>query len=423
MQLCIFEDIYFDRLEPLIYSRPVYSLICGINSLRAKILREYPGVKYSLHCRPYLDGVVKTHNAGVDVNKIDEDSCLFINGRVLADESLSKLIPLNSKEDKLYINGDSIVAARISGKLLEEVKFNMHDLLSESNFNGLPVEKVDVKTIDYIWDLVNNNGSELLKDFNYLTKKGGHKKKGSILGKVPDSAHLVEKENIFIDEGAEIKSGAVIDASKGPVFIDKNAVVFPNAVIEGPVYVGESSQVKSCARIYENVSIGSVCKVGGEVEDSIILPYTNKQHSGFIGHAYLGSWVNLGADTNCSDLKNNYGSVKVYVNGEVVNSGTQFLGVIMGDHSKTAINTMFNTGTIVGFSSNIFGAGFPAKYIPSFSWGGSDAVTTYDLERSIETARRVMVRRSQNLHETEEKLFRKIFDLTKKERRKRGYPY
>ena len=166
-----------------------------------------------------------------------------------------------------------------------------------------------------------------------------------------------------------------------------------------------------------------MCKVGGEVEDSIILPYTNKQHSGFIGHAYLGSWVNLGADTNCSDLKNNYGSVKVYVNGEVVNSGTQFLGVIIGDHSKTAINTMFNTGTIVGFSSNIFGAGFPAKYIPSFSWGGSDAVTTYDLERSIETARRVMLRRDQNLHESEERLFRKIFDLTKKERRKRGYPY
>lgn len=422
MQLCIFEDIYFDRLEPLIYSRPVYGLICGINSLRAKILREYSGAQYSLHCRPYLEGVVKAHNPGVDVNKIDDDSCLFINGRVLADESLPKKIPFKSKEDKLYVNGDSVVAARVSGKLLEEIKFNMYDLLSESNFNGLPVEKVDVKTINYIWDLVNNNGSELLKDYYYLTKTP-RKRKTTIFGTVSESAHLVESKNIFIDKDAEIKAGAVLDASKGPIYIDKNASVFPNSVIEGPVYVGESSQVKSCARIYENVSIGRVCKVGGEVEDSIILPYTNKQHSGFIGHAYLGSWVNLGADTNCSDLKNNYGSVKVYVNGEVVNSGTQFLGVIIGDHSKTAINTMFNTGTIVGFSSNIFGAGFPAKYIPSFSWGGSDAVTTYDLERSIETARRVMLRRDQNLHESEERLFRKIFDLTKKERRKRGYPY
>ena len=205
--------------------------------------------------------------------------------------------------------------------------------------------------------------------------------------------------------------------------MDKSATVFPNAVVEGPVFLGEKAQIKSCARIYENVSIGKVSKVGGEVEDSIILPYSNKQHSGFIGHAYLGNWVNLGADTNCSDLKNNYGTVKAYVNGEVVNSGSQFLGVIMGDHSKTAINTMFNTGTTVGFSCNIFGAGFPDKYIPSFSWGGSDAVTTYDIERSIETAKRVMQRRSKDMHESEEKLFRKIFDLTKKERRKRGYPY
>jgi UDP-N-acetylglucosamine diphosphorylase/glucosamine-1-phosphate N-acetyltransferase len=189
------------------------------------------------------------------------------------------------------------------------------------------------------------------------------------------------------------------------------------------VYIGEGSQIKSCARIYDNVCIGKVCKVGGEVEDSIILPFTNKQHSGFIGHAYLGSWVNIGADTNCSDLKNNYGSVKVYVNGEVVDSGSQFLGVIMGDHTKTAINTMFNTGTIVGFSCNIFGAGFPSKYIPSFSWGGADAVTTYDIQRSIETARRAMIRRDHVMTESDERLFKKIFDLTTKERRKRGYPY
>ncbi len=295
----------------------------------------------------------------------------------------------------------------------------MHELLSEGNFNGLPIEKVKIKTIEYIWDLINNNGSELINDFNYLNSN----KKDKICGKIFEGAHLIEIENIVIEEGAEIKSGAILDASAGPIFIDKDATVFPNAVVEGPVFLGEKAQIKSCARIYENVSIGKVSKVGGEVEDSIILPYSNKQHSGFIGHAYLGSWVNLGADTNCSDLKNNYGTVKAYVNGEVVNSGSQFLGVIMGDHSKTAINTMFNTGTTVGFSCNIFGAGFPDKYIPSFSWGGSDAVTTYDIERSIETAKRVMQRRSKDMHESEEKLFRKIFDLTKKERRKRGYPY
>ncbi len=422
MQICIFEGIYYDRLEPLIFSRPTYSLICGINSLRAKIMRAYPGVKYSLHCRPYLDGVVKVHNKGVDVNRVEDDKCLFINGRILAPENLAEIIPLDDDNDKVYTNGENLIAARVSGKKLQEINDNMYDLFSESNFDSLPVEKVDIKCINYIWDLVGNNGSELLKDYNYLCKNRTGKS-NNIKGKIFDGVHMVEENNIFIDEGAEVKPGAVLDASNGPIYIDKNARVFSNAVIEGPVYIGVSAQVKSCARIYENVSIGKISKVGGEVEDSIILPFSNKQHSGFIGHAYLGSWVNLGADTNCSDLKNNYGSVNVYVNGEVVDSGSQFLGVIMGDHSKTAINTMFNTGTIVGFSSNIFGAGFPSKYIPSFSWGGSEAVTTYDLERSIETARRVMKRRNRDMHEVEEKLFRKIFDLTKKERRKRGYPY
>ncbi len=421
MQLCIFEGINYDRLEPLIFSRPSYHLICGINSLRAKIVRSYPGIKYSLHCRTYLDSVVRIHNPGIPVNKIEDDSCLFINGRVLAPLNMAEIIPLEG-EDKLYLNGDSIVAARVSGKNLDELKGRMHDLLSESNFDGLPVEKVDIKTIDYIWDLVNNNGSEILKDYQYLMKHV-HAGQENIKGKVYPGAHIIGKENVYIEEGAVIKPGAVIDATKGPVYIDRDALIYPNAVIEGAVYVGERTLVKSTAVLYENVSIGKVCKVGGEIEDSIILPYSNKQHAGFLGHAYLGSWVNIGADTNCSDLKNNYGNVKVYINGEVVDSGSQFLGVIMGDHTKTAINTMFNTGTIVGFSCNIFGAGFPPKYLPSFSWGGSDAVTTYDIERSIETANRVMARREKYLFNVEEKLFRKIFDLTKKERRKRGYPY
>ncbi len=419
MQLCIFEGINYEKLEPLIFSRPTYDLVCGINTLREKILRAYPGMNYSLHCRSYLTTLLRFQNPGIEINNIEQDECLFINGNILAPHNLAEIIPLNSKQDKLYMNGDSIIAARVSGERLKEIKNHLHELLSDSNFNGLPVEKVEVKSVEYIWDLINNNGSELISDYKHLTSNGNGKIKGTIL----EGAHLIEKKNIFIEEGAQIKSGAILDATAGPIFIDKNATVFPNAVVEGPVYLGESSQIKSCSRIYENVSIGKISKVGGEVEDSIILPLTNKQHSGFIGHAYLGSWVNLGADTNCSDLKNNYGSVKVYVNGEVVNSGSQFLGLIMGDHSKTAINTMFNTGTMVGFSCNIFGAGFPDKYLPSFSWGGSDAVTTYDLERSIETAKRVMTRRNKIMNEVEEKLFRKVFDLTKKERRKRGFPY
>ncbi|HEX3073583.1 MAG TPA: GlmU family protein [Ignavibacteriales bacterium] len=419
MQICIFEDIYYDRLEPLILARTTYDLICGINSLRAKILRTYPNVKYSLHCRQYLEPFVRLKNPNTDINQINDDECLFINGRVLANPEMAEIIPIDLKEDKVYVNDHTVVAARVSGEKLKYIKTKLYDLFSLTDFDGLPAEKVDIKCIEYVWDLINNNASEIQKDFTLLM----HNRTERVKGTVNDGAWLLEKSCIYIEEGALIKPGVVLDATNGPIYIDKNAVVYPNAVVEAGVYLGESSQIKSCARIYSNVSIGKVCKVGGEVEDTIILPYTNKQHSGFLGHAYLGSWVNLGADTNCSDLKNNYGSVKVYVNGEVVDSGSQFLGLIMGDHSKTAINTMFNTGTIVGYSCNIFGADFPPKYIPSFSWGGAEAVTTYDLARGIETAKRAMQRRQHEMTTMEEAVFKKIFDLTTKERRKRGYPY
>jgi UDP-N-acetylglucosamine diphosphorylase/glucosamine-1-phosphate N-acetyltransferase len=174
--------------------------------------------------------------------------------------------------------------------------------------------------------------------------------------------------------------------------------------------------IKVGAKIYENTSIGPVCKVGGEVEGSVIHSFSNKQHDGFLGHAYLGMWVNLGADTNNSDLKNNYGSVKLVIDGETVDSGSTFMGLVMGDHSKSAINSMFNTGTVVGVSSNVFGSGFPPKSVPSFTWGGAEGLKTYELERALEVARRVMGRRKMVLSPAEEKVLRVVFDLTKKER-------
>ena len=290
-------------------------------------------------------------------------------------------------------------------------------------FDGLPVEEIELCFVDYVWDLISNNGKELLADYQFLINQNNINSKNNLKGKIFDGVHLVEKENIFVNEGAVVKPGAVLDAAEGPIYIDENAQIFSNAVVEGPVYVGKNSQIKICAIVYDNVSIGRNCKVGGEVEDSIILPFSNKQHAGFIGHAYIGSWINIGADTNCSDLKNNYGYVKPYLNGKMVDSKMQFLGVIMGDHSKTAINTMFNTGTTVGFSSNIFGAGFPEKYIPSFSWGGVPGAKkiTYDVEKSIEVAKKMMARRNKQMGNAEEKLFQKIFDLTNSERIERGY--
>jgi UDP-N-acetylglucosamine diphosphorylase/glucosamine-1-phosphate N-acetyltransferase len=235
-------------------------------------------------------------------------------------------------------------------------------------------------------------------------------------GLVYEGAHLVNPSNIVIGAGSKIKPGVVLDAEGGPIYIGSNVTVFPNAVIEGPAFVGDRSLIKVGAKIYEHTSIGEVCKVGGEVEASVIHSFSNKQHDGFLGHAYLGMWVNLGADTNNSDLKNNYGSVKVIIDGQTIDSGSMFMGLVMGDHSKSSINSMFNTGTVVGVSSNVFGSGFPPKSVPSFAWGGGEAIKTYDLERALLVARRVMGRRKLELSACEEAVLRTVFDLTKHER-------
>ncbi len=415
MQLCIFEDKKVSNFLPITYSRPVYDLICGYTSLKDKILRMFPSFKHSLHCRAYLKNVVSQYNPGVIVNSFEDDGCLFINGRALIDDNLAKILK-KKKENIVLVCGDTVVAVYLSGSKLESFKNNIKDSIDIENFVGIPVEEVEAKTFNYIWDLINYNSKELNNEFEFQFNKRKKKNQKRIEGKVFEGVHLVEKKEIIIEKDAVVKPGVVIDASKGPVYIDKNVEIFPNAVIKGPAYIGESSKIKSSASIYENVSIGGVCKIGGEVEGSIIMPYSNKQHAGFLGHSYLGSWVNLGADTNNSDLKNNYSTIKIYVNGKMVDSGSQFIGLIMGDHSKSAINTMFNTGTIVGFSCNIFDAGFPDKFMPSFTWGGAGKSKIYDVNKSIETAKIVMARRNKIMSEDEEKLFHKIFELTTKER-------
>ncbi|MFZ2323567.1 MAG: GlmU family protein [Ignavibacteriaceae bacterium] len=417
MQICIFEDINYTNFEPLVFSRPVYDLVCGITSLKEKILRSYGDVKFSLHCRPYLADIVKKENPKIPVNKIEDDFCLFINGRLIASQDLSEALPLITAEDKVIVNGETVIAAYLSGKNLEYKINHLNDLFSVTDFNGLPIKILDLKCANYLWDLININGEQISNDYDYLTNQYD---RHNFLDQVSSSVNLINKKKIFIGENVTIKPGVVLDASGGPVFIDDNAFIYPNAVLEGPIYIGESSRIKSGATIYENVTISKVCKVGGEVEQSIFMPYSNKQHSGFIGHAYLGSWVNLGADTNCSDLKNNYSKVRVKLSTKEVNSGSQFLGLMMGDHSKSAINTMFNTGSLIGFSCNIFGSGFPDKYVPSFTWGGADSSSDYDLQKAVETAKIVLSRRKINFESEEENLFKRIFELTQNDREKRG---
>lgn len=413
MQICIFEDINVYKLNPLVYARPVYDLLAGTSALKNKILSAYPNCSFTLHCRPYLEGTVKQNNPNASVNSIKSDECLFINGRIIAPPNLNEIIPLISGVDKVYVNGETVIAARVSGKKLSYLKNFKRDLFELSHFEGLPIELVKIKTVQYPWELIAANGKLINEEFEKIKLPIV---KNYSEYKLYDGAHLIEDENIFIGAGSTVKPGAVLDASKGSIIIQQEVEISPNSVIEGPVFIGKQSKVKSGAYIYENVSIGHTCKIGGEIEESIFMPYSNKQHSGFIGHSYLGSWVNLGADTNCSDLKNNYSKVTVKINNEPIDTGLQFVGLIMGDHSKTGINTMLNTGTVTGFCSNIFGTGFPSKFIPSFSWGGGDSFVQYDINKAIETIKIVFNRRNITLTSTDEIMIRKIFELTAHER-------
>ncbi len=411
MHICIFEDKLVDNFYPLTLSHPVYDLLCGIKILREKILRYFPNNEYSLFCREYLKETVKQNNPGIKVNELADDNYLFINGRALIDEVFQETLGKDSAE-RIFIKDDILIAAKISAKRIGKIKSEISELIDVSSFDGVPAEKVDVDTVDYIWDLIRINGSQIKEDFKLINSPGISEE-----ARLFRAAHLINKDDVIIEAGTVIKPGVVIDASNGPIYIGKNVEIFPNSVIEGPVYIGDNSKIKSCAIISENVSIGKVCKIGGEVEDSIIMSYSNKQHAGFLGHSYLGNWVNLGADTNCSDLKNNYGTIKLKLRDKQIDTGLQFLGLIMGDHSKSAINSMFNTGTIAGFSCNLFGAGFPDKFIPSFSWGGKDNIEIYDVNKSIDTAKKVMKRRKINMSDKDEILFNTIFNNTQSDRK------
>lgn len=415
--ICLFEDSSYSQLLPLVYFRPTYDLRCGILTLREKIQYNFPRTPIAIHCRGYLSDLIKQQNPNSLVNEIKGESCLFINGRVIVDSKLTKQLFTNV--DTLFVKDETIIAVRISGTKLKLIKDNLNSLLTFTDFHDLVKKEVDANIVHYPWDLVSNNGEQIINDFDLLTSEiEGNK----IRGEIYPGVHLLNEQNIFIDEGTKLKPGVILDAENGPIYIGKNANIFPNAVIEGPAFVGSKSIIKIGAKIYKNTSIGEVCKIGGEVEDSIIHSYSNKQHDGFLGHSYLGAWINIGADTNNSDLNNNYSNVKVHINGEIIDSGLMFVGLIMGDHSKCSINTMFNTGTVVGVSSIIFGVGFPKKTIPSFSFGGSESINTNDIEKATEVARRVTSRRNINFTPVEEKVFRKIFEITSGERIQLGLP-
>lgn len=271
------------------------------------------------------------------------------------------------------------------------------------------VDMSEARLLSFIWQLIERNGDVIEDDYSKLPFRGQAEESVVFPG-----VQMINEENILIGEGAVIKSGAVLDATDGPIAIGDNVVVMPNASIIGPVSVGAGSTVNAGAKILKGTSIGEVCKVGGEVDSTIFGNYTNKAHDGFIGHSYLGEWVNIGAASNNSDLKNNYSSIRMWCAGAERETGRQFLGTVIGDHTKTGINTIFNTGTVVGFNCNLYSSEMPPKFVPSFSWGHGETLTEYDLTRAMHTAETVMERRTIKFDKAFKALFEKIHDLSKK---------
>ncbi len=405
MKVVLFEDRDFVNLLPLVYFRPVWELRVGAVTLQEKICRLL-GSDCCFTARTYLTNYYLTPEKCI-LDWDEREDYLLINGRWVMDDT--DLQPLNAlKNGQALATEKKVLAFRGNGKSVRNCflpDLNMVD--SEIVLKKFQPVSHKATFIRYPWDAIELNGEEITRDFKRWANPGG------ISGRIEEGVHVLEKDRVMVAPTARIYPGVVIDATHGPVWIDDGATVMANAVLEGPLYIGQKSIIKIGAKIYENTSIGAVCKIGGEVEESIILDYSNKQHEGFLGHAYLGSWVNLGADTNNSDLKNNYGTVTVLVNGKPVRTGLQFVGLMMGDHSKCAINTMFNTGTVVGVNCNIFGAGMPPKFVPSFSWGGAEGLTAYQFEKALEVAGAVMARRQVAFTDKTAQLFRAVRDLAK----------
>ncbi len=409
MNLCIFEDEGFRKLNPLCLARPTFDLRCGIETLLTKLRRILTDQPVYLAVRSYLADLTKRAHpeSQVNVSLNDLASVLAINGRLLWNQGLQvriETMPLHTA----IVDGNNVLAIKIQGKLWDELNPLSSDFIDQvKDLSRIQVFEESFTTINYPWDLIAENGAQIEADFSYLTND-----KPTLSGTLSGNVTCLNTERIHIGEGTVIKPGVVLDAERGPIYIGSKVRILPNAVLEGPLFIGANSLIKAGAKIYEDTSIGPVCKVGGEVEASILHAYSNKQHEGFLGHAYLGSWVNIGADSNNSDLKNNYSTVKMMIDGEWVDSGTQFLGLIMGDHSKCGINTTFNTGTVVGFHCNLYGSELHATHIPSFAWGSGQNYVTYQLEKAIEVATRVMGRREVNFDKIDRDVFTHIFNAT-----------
>lgn len=388
MSYVLFDNGTRANLLPFTHTRPVADIRCGILTMRER-WEMLLGAPTGTFTEAYLSELYPHHGSADTV---------YINGTAFADAKLTEAISNLSSGQAISKNG-TILAARTGAFGGDLTKFNNHIArLPSTEYSG------DVMQLNNVWDIFSLNEKAIRADYELLTN-------GRTSAAVPDGV-MVSGKDLFIEEGANIYAGCVINAASGPVYIGKNAEILEGTLMRGPIAVCEHSAVKMGAKIYGATTIGPGSKVGGEINNTVFFANSNKSHDGYLGNAVVGEWCNLGADTNCSNLKNNYDVVKIRheASGKDVSTGLIFCGLLMGDHSKCGINTMFNTGTVVGAFCNIYGGGFPDKYIPSFSWGGSDGFVNYKFDKAMETARRVFARRGKEMSTAQEKMYRHVYD-------------
>lgn len=396
MQLCFFDDTRATRLMPLTLTRPSNMLRSGIMTITEKWVHHLSPEHVTRQMPSYMMDVYDAPppRPGLD--------CLWINGRFLPDlEVVGEILRL--KNDQGLMHANTPVALRLSAKRTATI-------FKAENIPGTDVFFSDTEMgtlLDAPWQVFTENGEQILADMGQLKSRCQPFDAAAFPGVYASGA-----DQVYLEEGVTIEPGCILNATEGPIFLGRHATVMNGAILRGPLAVCEHATIKAGAKIYGETTIGPWCKIGGEVHNVVFQAYSNKAHDGFLGNSAIGEWCNLGADTNNSNLKNNYGTVKLadWKTGKEYDTGLQFCGTIMGDHSKTAINTMLNTGTVCGVSSNIFSGSFPPRHVRSFRWISPAGEEIYRFEKAIETATRMMSRRGKNVGPAYRNMLRYIFD-------------
>ena len=386
MNYILFDGEYRDNLLPLTYTKPVADLRIGILTIREK-WEKYLGFTTTTITEEYLSEKFPM---------VEMEQNIMINASVLPTPGLVAMINELKASEAIYKSGELIAFFSKENQEIDFETFHKYEYAE------------DLIQIKHSWDLFSFNGEALESDFDLITE-------GRESAPIPDTVHCMNKDRIFLEEDVEIEIG-VLNANKGAIYIGKHAQVMEGSMIRGPFAMGEHSVVKMGTKVYGPTTLGPKCKIGGEVNNAIFSGFCSKGHDGYLGNAVIGEWCNIGADSNNSNLKNNYANVKIweYSAERFVDTGLQFCGLIMGDHSKCGINTMFNTGTVIGVSANIYGSNFPRNFIPSFSWGGAAGLTTYALSKAFETAELVIDRKHEDFTEEDKKIMKHIFDVSSK---------